>query len=390
MFALLRRLRARLKYRHFDRDLARELEVHRAMKQEELETAGVPQADARARTSRALGNTALVREDARGVWVASWLQSVRQDVRYAIRAMWRQPGVTVTTFLTLTLALGLLTTTFAIFNALFLRPWPVAQPDSVFRITAEGPERSTDAFSLAGFNSLGAGLRNSELAAWMNEGFEIAALPDTPSPSYDVAWVTGRFVDIVGVPMQLGAGFTETSTAPTTVISDRVWRTVFAGDPAIIGRTAWLSGKPATVIGVMAPGFQALPPDLIDALVPLDARQAWDPAWQPEPETCCLHVAARLAAGLTRARALAELNAVALARLRLSMPRFNALELEDTTVGGRPGGLRSPAAVTCLTTRASGPISSSVNEGVCPPTSGPAEHAGGIGIRPSGHRLAAS
>jgi predicted permease len=90
----------------------------------------------------------------------------------------------------------------------------------------------------------------------------------------------------------------------------------------------------------MAPGFQALPPDLIDALVPLDARQAWDPAWQPEPETCCLHVAARLAAGLTRAKALAELNAVALARLRLSMPRFNALELEDTTVGGRPGGLR--------------------------------------------------
>lgn len=56
MFTLFRRLRAPLKYRHFDRDLAREIEVHREMKQDELEAGGDRPADARSASIRTLGN----------------------------------------------------------------------------------------------------------------------------------------------------------------------------------------------------------------------------------------------------------------------------------------------------------------------------------------------
>ena len=69
------RLRARIKYRHFDADLREELEVHRAMKEAELQRLGSSPAEARVCASRALGNITLAREDARGVWLAPWSAS---------------------------------------------------------------------------------------------------------------------------------------------------------------------------------------------------------------------------------------------------------------------------------------------------------------------------
>ena len=70
MFTLLRRLRARLKYRHFDRDLEQELQSHRELKQAELEASGVALAEARSTATRALGNVTYMREEARSVWIA--------------------------------------------------------------------------------------------------------------------------------------------------------------------------------------------------------------------------------------------------------------------------------------------------------------------------------
>src|SRR5688572_168944 len=91
MFTLLRRLRARLKYRHFERDLAQEIESHRAMKQDELEASGVAGADARSTSLRALGNVTYMREESRGVWIGRWLETTWQDVRHALVSFRRQP-----------------------------------------------------------------------------------------------------------------------------------------------------------------------------------------------------------------------------------------------------------------------------------------------------------
>ncbi len=88
---LLQRLRARLRNRHFDADLAEELRVHEEMKREELEASGIAPADARSEARRALGNVTLMREDSRGVWIATWLDSLAQDIRYALRTLRRQP-----------------------------------------------------------------------------------------------------------------------------------------------------------------------------------------------------------------------------------------------------------------------------------------------------------
>ena len=72
----LRRLRARIRYRGFDDDLRRELDVHRAMSEDASVAHGVDSATARADSARALGNVTMAREDARGVWLAPSLERV--------------------------------------------------------------------------------------------------------------------------------------------------------------------------------------------------------------------------------------------------------------------------------------------------------------------------
>ena len=125
----LRRLRYLTHQRRVEAELAEELEFHRAQKQQRLEEAGVLSAEAADSARRALGNVTLSREDARGVWIAPWLQGFTQDLAYAFRAMARQPGFSLVAIGTLAAAIGLNTTLLTIYSAFALRPWP-AVPDA--------------------------------------------------------------------------------------------------------------------------------------------------------------------------------------------------------------------------------------------------------------------
>src|SRR5258706_6871181 len=129
MGRLLRRLQYFFRQRRLDAELAEELEFHRAAKQQQLEKEGLPSAEAAHSARRALGNMTLAREDARGVWIAPWLEGVRQDLAYALRAMGHQPGFSLVAIGTLAAAIGLNTTLFTIYSAFALRPWP-AVPDA--------------------------------------------------------------------------------------------------------------------------------------------------------------------------------------------------------------------------------------------------------------------
>ena len=91
---LLRRVWYVIRQRQFERDLAEEIEFHRAMAQRDLEQRGLGAATADRAARRLLGNTTLAREDSRGVWIWPWLESIWQDAAYAMRNLRRQPGFT--------------------------------------------------------------------------------------------------------------------------------------------------------------------------------------------------------------------------------------------------------------------------------------------------------
>src|SRR5256885_16900333 len=92
MRSLFRRLAFLLRNRRVQDDLAEEIEFHRALHQASLEGSGMARVEAEAESRRAMGNVTLAREDARAVWLWPWLESVWQDVAYALRVLGGEPA----------------------------------------------------------------------------------------------------------------------------------------------------------------------------------------------------------------------------------------------------------------------------------------------------------
>src|SRR5258708_1099882 len=140
---LFRRLIYRLIYWSRRDNLREELESHRALAEHDLQRAGLGSEEAPFAARRKMGNLTTAIEDSRGVWLAPWIESVFQDLRYAARSLWRQPGFTLPALFTLALGIGLNTSLFTVFNAVALRPWPVREPSRVVNFFKAIPGRQT-------------------------------------------------------------------------------------------------------------------------------------------------------------------------------------------------------------------------------------------------------
>src|SRR5216684_1436330 len=131
---LFRRLASIVRRRHHERDLAEEIECHRAMMQRDLEAEGLHATDAAIQARRQLGNLTMAREDARAVCIWPWLESVCQDGAYAIRRLRRQPGFTVVAILTLALGIGANTATLSLVDAVRTRALPYPNADRLVEL----------------------------------------------------------------------------------------------------------------------------------------------------------------------------------------------------------------------------------------------------------------
>ncbi len=109
----IRRLRYWLHRKDEEVAMAEEMEHHRQMLAQE------------GAAPRSFGNSARAMEEARQVWIWRWLESVGQDIRYAVRSLRGQPGFTLAALLAITLGIGLNASLFTAFNAVALKPWPV-------------------------------------------------------------------------------------------------------------------------------------------------------------------------------------------------------------------------------------------------------------------------
>lgn len=193
------------------------------------------------------------------------MDTLLQDLRYAIRRLLKSPGFTVVVVLTLALGLGAGTAMFSVADALLLRDLPVREQE---RIVVLHSELREDASVVAiPFVDVEAFRENaSTLQSVAGVQYDGA----WPSPMLDgdeifpatTAAVTSSYFEVLGAPAAAGRLLRDADGAsgadPVAVISYDLWRTRYGFDPGVVGRTlrSATSGRPLTIVGVVPEGFE--------------------------------------------------------------------------------------------------------------------------------------
>jgi predicted permease len=243
------------------------------------------------------------------------METLLNDLRYALRAFARAPGFALTAALTLALGIGVNTAVFSVANAVLLRPVDARDPGHIARVyrgrhsPLAWPEFDFVRRHSRTFQGLWAE-RNAVLALQTHAGNE----------KVQAELVSGDFFPALGVTPAVGRLFgpaddSVPGASPVVVLSHRYWRERFAADPAIIGRAINLNGRPYTVVGVAREGF-ANP-------FPGYAPQLWAPMAEMGPLTggdlrgaSSVYVAGRLKPGADIRQANADVMVLAAALTR--------------------------------------------------------------------------
>jgi predicted permease len=177
------------------------------------------------------------------------------DVRHALRLLRRNPGFTAVAVLVLALAIGVNTAAFGLVDALLFKRLPVRAPDQLVRVAASATD---GAVSYADYLDYRSARSLSGLAAFTADKLEYREQGSDQTERVAAYLVSDNYFDVLGVDLALGRGFAASADAsepPGVVLSDTFWRTRFAADPGVLGRSVWLSGASFAVVGVAPPRF---------------------------------------------------------------------------------------------------------------------------------------
>jgi putative ABC transport system permease protein len=257
------------------KDLAEEIETHRALIERRLRQSGASSADAAAESRRLMGNDTLAREDARAVWVPPSIDSVLQDVRYALRMVVRAPGFAAAMVVVMGVGIGATTGVFGILDGLVLRSLPVAAPERLVYF-------SRPSFSYPVFREVRARSTSvlSNVVAWDMDRMNVAWNQEL-EPT-EILMASGDFYSMLGVHAVVGRTFAsdddQVGGGPSglvAVISHAAWQRRFGGSPAVIGRPLRIERHTFTIIGVTPPGFFGVAPGLApDLTIPLTSTRS--------------------------------------------------------------------------------------------------------------------
>ena len=289
-----------------------------------------------------------VKEDCRDARPTLWLDSILQDVRFALRSMRKNAALAITVIGTLALGIGVNTAIFTVLNGVLLRPLPYAQPDrlvTLFETMPQFPRASAAYLNYLDWRKLDNSCQ--DLAALRWEEFNLTG-------SGDPERLHGRMVSasafpVLGVAPLLGRTFNpeedRAGGKPVALISESLWRRRFGADAAILGRTLTLNGSDYSVIGVLPAGFRfpfQFASSAEDVAVPLG--QATDPPMQDRLFHPGIRVVGRLKPGVRLETARAEFTRIAQVLAR-EYPKANeghgisVTPLKEELVGNVRGAL---------------------------------------------------
>jgi predicted permease len=237
------------------------------------------------------------------------MNTLIQDIRIAIRMMLKNPGFSLVVVLTLGLGIGANTAIFSVVNAVLLRPlaykdsgslvnvWGRLENQGIPRLWVSEPEYwdlrdRNESFSEIGAYSLGNGANLTS--------------NDSPPMQVSAPAATATLFQILGIQSELGRTFTTDEDQPghdhEALLSFALWKSLFGGDPRIVGKSIQLDGQPYAIVGVLRKDFTLGGKQ--DLWLPLGLDRA-----KPQDRgSHYLHVTARLKPGVPLAQASAEMD----------------------------------------------------------------------------------
>ena len=244
------------------------------------------------------------------------------DLRYALRQLIKSPSFSATAIFALALGIGATTAMFAVIYAFLLRPLPYAEPERLVMLQSWSTRTGSD----LGVNYL-------DFVDWQKQGRSFADMAffnlrwngnlepaGGTTETLKTTFTTANLFTLLGVEPVLGRNLTRADDEPNApkvmLISERLWKRSFGGDPGVIGRDARLDGTPRTIVGVMPAGFRF--PSQTDLWVPMASvfGRGDDRSWRAD------QAIGRLNPGVTAQQAQAEMTVIA-ERLAQQYPDTN-------------------------------------------------------------------
>ena len=256
--------------------------------------------------------------------------SFGQDLRYALRALWKAPSFAAIAVLTIGLGIGANTAIFSVVQSVLLRPLPYAEPDQLAFVWANLTIRGVknwpisppiledfrdQATSFDGF----AGIFTGQTSLTGDEGDPMQV---------EIGNMTPNMFSLLGATPLLGRDFNDDDAAPiganaqgqpnqappqAVMLSHELWSARFGADPDILGRSINVGGGTGEIIGVMPPGFKLLvPADTgLSANIDVWLTPRFNVATWPSRANVVWSVIGRLDPGATLEQAQAEMDAIA-------------------------------------------------------------------------------
>jgi predicted permease len=243
------------------------------------------------------------------------MDTLLQDLRYAIRGLRRAPGFAAGAALTIALGIGGSTAIFSVVNTVLLRPLPFGDGERLVRIqqTVARPDGTAGRVGVSQLNFVEVRERSRAIESTVAHRFRSLTITGGEEPQRVVGiQVSDGWLRTIGVAPQLGRGFTAEeerlgTDARVVVLGDALWRSRFGGAPGALGATVGLDGVPHTIVGIMPPGYAY--PYAAELWVPLRV----DPA---RGESRDMNVTARLRPDASLEQHQRELDAIAVALAR--------------------------------------------------------------------------
>jgi predicted permease len=314
------RLRSLFRRDQVERELSDELQHHLEQKTQQYIAAGLGAEEARRKARREFGGVELSKENCRDSRRVRVIETSFQDIRFGLRMLQKNLGLTAIAALTLGLGIGANTAIFSMVNSFLLRPLPIRDPEQLTVLGMQlkkGPLETSFSYPELEDLQMQSSSVFSDVIAY--ELGDAGVTLNGRTELIIVNYVSGNFFTTLGVQPLLGrlilpSEGSITTLNPVIVLGYAYWQTRFGGDPNIIGKSVLYDGSPVTVIGITPREFHGLYTLAdIQGFLPFGMRQV-DSSYQPDSPTNRgdrnLVVYARLAPGIRLAKAQSALDVI--------------------------------------------------------------------------------